>query len=204
MDPVLIAGAAFLLLGQNPPQPQDQADLQAASDGSTAADLVDGADPFAVLLTSATADQILEGLGVQVTHTLPPEISQLIDQVAPQYGVDPSIAKAQCWKESRGNARAVSPVGAQGLFQIMPPTARDLGISDPFDPTQSAIGAMKYMRDLLRRYDDSYPLALAAYNWGEGHVDRAIAQFGDAWADHLPAETSDYVAWITANAGSVA
>ena len=80
--------------------------------------------------------------------------------------------------ESSGNPRAVSKTGAQGLMQLEPATARDLGVTDAFDPAQNIIGGIKYLRQLLGRYKGNVPLALAAYNLGMGAVDAV----GDARA----------------------
>ena len=75
-------------------------------------------------------------------------------------------------QESGGNPNAVSPAGAQGLYQFMPYTARGFGITNPFDPAQSTFGAALYLRDLYKRFG-SWDLALAAYNAGPGAVEAA-------------------------------
>ena len=68
--------------------------------------------------------------------------------------------------ESAYNPAAVSPVGAQGLMQLMPETAEELGVQDSFNPGQNLLGGSKYLKQLLDKYDGDLDSALAAYNWG--------------------------------------
>jgi len=84
--------------------------------------------------------------------------------------------------ESSGNPRAVSKTGAQGLMQLEPATARDLGVTDAFDPAQNIIGGIKYLRQMLQRYKGNVALGLMAYNAGPGNVDKGI----------YPAESREY------------
>jgi soluble lytic murein transglycosylase-like protein len=105
--------------------------------------------------------------GVAVAHG--PEIAA----AARAYRVSEALLLALVAVESGGNARAVSPKGAQGLGQLMPATAERFGVRDAFDPTQNLRGAAAYLSLLLNRYRGDALLALAAYNAGEGAVDRA-------------------------------
>ena len=93
-----------------------------------------------------------------------------IQRAADRAGVSPPLLAALVAVESGGDARAVSPKGAQGLGQLMPATAARFGVADPFDPEQNLRGAATYLDALLRRYGDDALLALAAYNAGEGAV----------------------------------
>ena len=109
----------------------------------------------------------------------------LIVGSAQRYGVSAALVKAVCLAESAMNPKAVSHAGAQGLMQLMPGTAGDLDVSDPFDPAQSIDGGARYLAQQLRSFGD-VRLALAAYNAGPAAV-RA--------ADGVPAfaETQRYV-----------
>lgn len=116
----------------------------------------------------------------------------LIQKASQKYGYDWRLVAAQIYQESRFDPQRKSWCGAQGLFQIMPTTARELGIQDPFDPNQGIEGGLKYMARITKHFEDvpdpveRYKLALAGYNCGPGHVDDARALLK---SQHKPAET---------------
>lgn len=112
-------------------------------------------------------------------------LEQTIAKAARRYGVEAGLIKAIIKAESNFNPRAVSHAGAQGLMQLMPATARGLGVSDPFNPEQNVLGGTRFLKGLLDRYNGDLDSALAAYNWGPGNVDRR--------PDRLPRETRDYL-----------
>jgi hypothetical protein len=102
----------------------------------------------------------------------PPEIARLVDAVALSHGIEPELLLAMISTESGFRPRAVSPKGARGLMQLMPGTARRLGVTDPFDPEQNVRGGARYLNELLKLFDNDLKLALAAYNAGEETVIR--------------------------------
>lgn len=118
------------------------------------------------------------------------EFDPIINQAAEKHGVDPEVIRAIIRQESAGNPNAVSRVGAQGLMQLMPGTAKELGVIDSLSPFQNIMAGTKYFKQQLDRFG-SIDLALAAYNAGPGAVRKhgGIPPF---------AETQDYVKRITA------
>jgi soluble lytic murein transglycosylase-like protein len=114
-----------------------------------------------------------------------------INEHARRQGVAEDLVRAVIQVESAYNPNAVSVKGAMGLMQLMPATATELGVKDPFDPEQNIRGGVKYLKQLLTRYDNKVELALAAYNAGIGNVEKygAVPPFK---------ETRAYVNKITA------
>ena len=122
-------------------------------------------------------DEVIEEVETAVAKAVgsaagPAELRRLAEDAARRHGLDPGLVMAVAGVESAFQPRAVSPKGAQGLMQLMPGTARDLGVSDPFDPAANLDGGTRYLRDLLAKYDGDLPKALAAYNAGPGAVAR--------------------------------
>lgn len=121
------------------------------------------------------------------------EVAALIDE-------QPAFIKAIIQAESAGNPKAVSKVGAQGLMQIMPDTAKDLGLKNAFDPKENIAAGTKYIAQLEDKYKDK-ALALAAYNWGPARVDSALRKAEkkglgkglEGIYEMLPAETKNYI-----------
>lgn len=103
---------------------------------------------------------------------VPVGYAPVVAELAARYDLSPALIEALVWQESRWRADAVSPVGARGLAQLMPGTARDLGV-DPHDPLANLEGGARYLREQLDRFDGDIEKALAAYNAGPGRVIRA-------------------------------
>jgi soluble lytic murein transglycosylase-like protein len=145
------------------------------------------APQFSQVLAQAQTAGGAQGLPAEAQQYLPQ-----VQQAAARYGVDPALIEAVIQQESGWNPQATSSSGAAGLMQLMPATARGLGVSDPYDPSQSIDAGARYLRGQLDRYDGDVRLALAAYNAGPG----AVAQYGGV--PPYP-ETQNYVAAVLQN-----
>jgi soluble lytic murein transglycosylase-like protein len=118
------------------------------------------------------------------------EVNAAIEQAAARHNVDANLVRAIIKVESNFNPAAVSRKGAMGLMQLMPATARQLSVADPFDPQQNVDAGVRHLKTLLANFGGDLRLSLAAYNAGEGAVQRA---------NGVPryAETTNYVKQIT-------
>lgn len=108
----------------------------------------------------------------KIATTPPNEVNSIVTKTAKSFDVEEALIHAIINTESSYNVRAVSPKGAQGLMQLMPATARRYQVSDVFDPEQNIQGGVRYLRDLLRLFNQDIHLSVAAYNAGEGAVQR--------------------------------
>ena len=136
--------------------------------------------------------------GISRSRFTPEQVDAAIDQAASRHNLDPNLVRAVIKVESNFNPNAISRKGAMGLMQLMPSTARQLRVSNPFDPEQNVDAGVRHLKSLLQEYRGNVPLTLAAYNAGEGAVARS------AGIPRIP-ETRDYVRRITAlyNGGTV-
>ncbi len=111
---------------------------------------------------------------------------QIVDNKSAKYNIEPSLVKAVIKTESNWDAAVVSQKGAMGLMQLMPSTANDMDVRDPFNPEENIEGGIRYLRYLLNKFDGDLTLALAAYNAGP----KTVEKFGSI--PPIP-ETQQYV-----------
>jgi hypothetical protein len=130
------------------------------------------------------------GASLVGTSATPREVDSAIEQAAKRHNVDANLVRALIRVESNFNSKAVSRKGAMGLMQLMPSTARQLKVTNPFDPDQNVDAGVRHLKQLLQDFNGNVKLSLAAYNAGAGAVHRSagIPNF---------AETRNYVSRIT-------
>jgi soluble lytic murein transglycosylase-like protein len=140
--------------------------------------------------SSQSASAKIVAANFRGTAATPGDIDSAIEQAAARHNVDPNLVRAVVKVESNFNPNAVSRKGAMGLMQLMPSTARELNLKNPFDPEQNVDAGVRHLKRLLENYGGDVRLTLAAYNAGAGAVARSSG---------VPryAETQNYVRRIT-------
>jgi len=125
------------------------------------------------------------------THFVNNDYDAMIKQASDTYHVDAELIRSVIKTESNFNSSSTSSKGAMGLMQLMPETAKDLGVKNAYNPEENILAGTRYLKGLLNRYHGDVRLALAAYNWGMGNVEK--------YPEKMPLETRNYVARVTAN-----
>ena len=158
--------------------------------------------PFTRVLAPVSASTVSAANIISVEDYIPTDVPSsgdhdidlVIARTGRNLGVDPRLIHAVIYQESRYKTDAESHAGAQGLMQLMPPAAKRFGCEDRNDAQSNVVAGTKYLRWLLKRFDGNVTLALAAYNAGEGNVDKyeGVPPFG---------ETQTYVRNITGRYG---
>jgi soluble lytic murein transglycosylase-like protein len=133
--------------------------------------------------------------GAAINTVVPVYLAAIIEDAARENGIDPRLVAAVARRESRFQRTALSPVGAMGIMQLMPRTARSLGVMDAYDARQNVFGGAKYLRMLLDTFRGDLDLTLAAYNAGPGAVQkhRGIPPYRET-RDYVVAIRRDYEA----------
>lgn len=129
------------------------------------------------------------------------DTSALFSSLENKFGLPKGLLDSDWNAESSRGKKMLSPKGAKGHFGFMDATAQEYGLADPNDLQQSAQAAAHKFSDLMNHYAGDLTKAIAAYNWGNGNLDKDIARFGSDWAKHLPQETFDYVNRVTSGIG---
>jgi soluble lytic murein transglycosylase-like protein len=122
------------------------------------------------------------------------KLDDIIKRVGEALNLDPHLIKAVIKTESNFNHKAVSSAGAKGLMQLMPGTAKEMGVKDPFNPLDNIWGGARYLKQMLDSYGGNLNKALAAYNWGPGNVNRH-----GAGSKNMPRETRRYIEVVNRN-----
>lgn len=145
------------------------------------------------IAVSSEKERLIDGSyedGSSKSKTSRKVIDQIVEKTASVVGLDANLIRAVIKTESNFNSGAVSRAGAMGLMQLMPETARDLGVTEPFDPESNVMGGATYLKMMLDRYSGDINKALAAYNWGPGNLER------NRNSGFMPEETRNYLSIV--------
>jgi soluble lytic murein transglycosylase-like protein len=158
---------------------------------------------FAVLMTMTTATAAHAATAIKLNAgafplPVPQTIATYIEEAAAQYHVDPNLIAAVAFRESRFKAIDTSWRGAQGVMQLMPKTARALGVTDVNDPRQNILAGTKYLKMMLDRFNGDLDRSLAAYNAGPELVAKVGPNATREAIDYVAAVKSFYSAAIAA------
>ncbi|HOS97560.1 MAG TPA: lytic transglycosylase domain-containing protein [Deltaproteobacteria bacterium] len=164
-----------------------QSVMNAFTDG-TDDDALQGMPSMPALLDLQGASNYRHKVEPPDSPAAPRDLDAIINRASSTYGVDRDLIVSVIRAESGFDATATSPKGAMGLMQLMPATARDLGVTNAYDPDQNVMAGTRYLKGLLDRYGGDVRKALAAYNWGMGNLERSTGG--------LPEETRNYIARI--------
>jgi len=128
---------------------------------------------------------------IRDTHFFNQDYNDMIKKASETYHVDAELIRSVIQVESNFNSHSTSSKGAMGLMQLMPETAKDLGVKNAYNPEENILAGTRYLKGLLNRYHGDVRLSLAAYNWGMGNVEK--------YSEKMPLETRNYVERVTAN-----
>ncbi|MDR0354579.1 MAG: lytic transglycosylase domain-containing protein [Deltaproteobacteria bacterium] len=181
-------GGTLESVGQSAIFPQLKSEIAPGGDNSGAGG--SQADKSGVVKTADASAEATKPNGLSIGDDL--EI--IIRKVGAALGLDPSLIKAVIKTESNFNQRAVSPAGAKGLMQLMPGTAKEMGVQDPFNPLDNIWGGARYLKKMLDSHGGNLNKALAAYNWGPGNFRRHGAE-----GRNMPRETRRYIEVVNRN-----
>ena len=197
--PVAPSMSKTLLAGATSPRAKDKKLVQKTAINTPSR--MNPGDGLAQRESTRTADSLrmtmAVGSGMKGFTTGDITIDSYIVDSSRRYGIDPLLIYAQMHQESSFKLKALSNKGASGLMQLMPATARRLGVTNIYDPKQNIEGGVKYMRMLLDMFGQDVNLALAGYNAGEG----AVMKYGNSIPPYN--ETREYVRRISARYGSI-
>lgn len=155
-------------------------------------------DPISNSLNTAVSDKTNTQSSKNTTNSVSNNINDAIKLTSDKYGVEEEFIKAVIKQESSFKANAVSKSGAQGLMQLMPSTAKSLGVENPFNVLENIDGGTRYLKRLMDAFDGNRSLALSAYNGGIGRMNRLGVDTVEEISE-MPRETEKYVIKVMQN-----